>query len=280
MYISDTGKIYLINTSMNIIFTGAKTLEKRCFNTILDGELIKHDKYNNFINLYMAFDIYYLNKHDIRALQFVKRREEDKIDSRYQLLSEFLRNINPVSVTNAPVVDKDKSIEETHHPDDLMSPIRIQVKEFYPNNRENIFQGCAQILTKQKNGLFEYNTDGLIFTHKYYGVGSNKEGSAGDKRKITWKYSFKWKPPYFNTIDFLVTTVKERNNNDVIKSIFVGGMDLQKSAPTNQYKVIELRCGFNEKKNGFVNPCQFIIEDKSIDVSYGIISLYFCINSK
>ena len=63
MYINNKGNIYLINTNMNVIFTGAKTVEKEYFNSILDGELIYHDKVGKFINLYAAFDIYYFNKY-------------------------------------------------------------------------------------------------------------------------------------------------------------------------------------------------------------------------
>ena len=75
MYINDIGKIFLINTNMDIIFTGAKTFEKEYFNSILDGELIKHNKTVVFINLYAAFDIYYLNKQDVRALSFIHNKK-------------------------------------------------------------------------------------------------------------------------------------------------------------------------------------------------------------
>ena len=49
LYINSTGKIYLINMNMTVIFTGAKTMEEKCFNSLLDGELILHDKLRNFI---------------------------------------------------------------------------------------------------------------------------------------------------------------------------------------------------------------------------------------
>lgn len=62
MFINDKGKIYLINTNMDIIFTGAKTQNEECFNSLFDGELISHDKTGKFINLYAAFDIYYYKK--------------------------------------------------------------------------------------------------------------------------------------------------------------------------------------------------------------------------
>jgi hypothetical protein len=62
LYIHNDGKIYLINSNMNVIFTGAKTLHKESYESLIDGELITHDKNGKFINLYAAFDIYYVNK--------------------------------------------------------------------------------------------------------------------------------------------------------------------------------------------------------------------------
>ena len=119
---------------------------------------------------------------------------------------------------------------------DFASPITIVSKEFYPLNRgENIFDGCSKILTKVSEGLFEYETDGLIFTPAYFGVGSDKIGVSGPKTKITWNHSFKWKPPKYNTIDFLVTTVKSSNNSDLIKPIFEDGLNTSNSAQISEY---------------------------------------------
>ena len=60
-----------------------------------------------------------------------------------------------------------------------------------------------------EDGLFDYETDGLIFTPANKGVASNILGKTPPPRKITWTSSFKWKPKEFNTIDFLVTTKKK-----------------------------------------------------------------------
>ena len=49
MYINNLGKIYLINTNMNVIFTGAKTDNKDCFNCLLDGELLTKFRYTQRI---------------------------------------------------------------------------------------------------------------------------------------------------------------------------------------------------------------------------------------
>jgi hypothetical protein len=266
MFISNEGKIYLINTNMDVIFTGAKTLEKDCFNSILDGELIYHDKHGKFINLYAAFDIYYLKNEDVCNYTFMTlETEKDIYKSRYQILKWFEFNINLVSITEMikDVKSVKKLLANYEKTNDLMSPIKFSVKEFLPNSRkQTIFEGCNAILQKQREDLFEYTTDGLIFTHAYFGVGSSEIGKSGPKTKITWEYSFKWKPPQYNTIDFLVTTLKSSNGDDVIKSYFDDGINNGAPVQYNEYKTIELRCGFKESKDGFINPCQDVIDDK------------------
>ena len=267
MFIAHDGKIYFITTNMDVKFTGAKTTSEECFNTLLDGELISHDKKGKFINLYAAFDIYYLKKRDVRSYPFLpKDTDEDFYKSRYYLLDHISKNIKPISImdNSKPSTGKETLAEiMAKIKNSIVSPIKYEMKKFFPmSKKQTIFEGCKTILQKEKQGLFQYETDGLIFTHAYYGVGSNVVDKAGPKTKITWEYSFKWKPPQYNTIDFLVTTVKASNGDDVIKSIFEDGISASNSVQYNEYKVIELRCGFNEKTDGFINPCQNIIDDE------------------
>ena len=267
MFISAEGKIYLINTNMDVIFTGAKTINKECFNTLLDGELIAHDKNGNFINLYAAFDIYYVKNQDIRSYTFMLlENEKDIYKSRYQVLKYIEYNLKPMSIMDTSRKDE-KTIkdmmEKYKTAQEFMSPIRFSVKEFFPNNsNQTIFEGCNTILQKVHQGRFEYITDGLIFTHAFYGVGVNSIGKAGPKTKITWEQSFKWKPPQYNTIDFLVTTMKGGNGDDSIKSYFEDGLNNDASVQHNEYKMIELRCGFKESKDGYINPFQDVIDDR------------------
>jgi hypothetical protein len=248
LFISSKGKIYLLNTNMNVIFTGAETDHKELYNTIIDGEIILHDKLGKFINLYAAFDIYFIEKKDVRPLGFVPRKKDElKSKFRLPLLKHIIKLLNPKSVVK----------------DEAVSPIRIESKEFYPLTAEdNIFAACNLILTKDKQGLFEYNTDGLIFTPASMGVGGDEIGKVGRLGKSTWDYSFKWKPPQFNTIDFLVSTKKSQNGTDEVTPIFQGGLQTDATTQINEYKTISLRCGFSEKKNGYINPCQDVIEDK------------------
>jgi ATP-dependent DNA ligase len=106
MFINDKGKIYLINTNMDIIFTGAKTQNEECFNSLFDGELISHDKTGKFINLYAAFDIYYYKKDDVRAYPFMSFVDEDVKKSRFYILKYLLHIVKPVSITD--VSEKDE----------------------------------------------------------------------------------------------------------------------------------------------------------------------------
>jgi hypothetical protein len=253
LYINNIGKIYLINTNMNVIFSGGKTLNKDCFNSILDGELITHDKNDKYINTFAVFDIYFINKNDVRHLPFmsVPLDEIKKFNnSRLSILKEFLKSLEAKSIT----------------PNNKVSPINIISKRFYPlinedTNTYSIFEACNYILKRIKDNLYEYNTDGLIFTPTTLGVGSNNIGEAGPLRKITWEYSFKWKPVEFNTIDFLVTTKKDENGNDIITPIFESGNNMYGVSQFNQYKTLVLRVGFDEKKHGYINPCQDLLDD-------------------
>lgn len=280
MFINNNGKIYLINTNMNIIFTGAKTENISLFNSLLDGELIYYDKFEKFINTYAVFDIYFINNKDVRSRPFVQTPSKEKKyfeeGCRLPLLKAFIKNLKPVSITSK------KPAEDTNTTklDELMSkvtksginesPIVIISKNFYPIFTEkesdivdyDIFEASNYVMQRIKDNLYEYNTDGLIFVPTLFGVGGTKINEAGPLKKITWDYSFKWKPAYFNTIDFLVTTKKSADGNDIVTPIFENGMNLYESTQFNQYKTLILRVGFDERKHGYINPCQDLLEDK------------------
>ena len=245
LYISHNGRIYLINSSMKIIFSGSTTDNKEIFNTLIDGELVLHNKFNNFINLFAAFDIYYLNNQDIRSYYFMPENDNDVVlKSRYYILNDVIDSMNSKSIVEG----------------DLTSPLRIICKQFYPKkSSESIFQACNTILTNINEGLFEYNTDGLIFTPISFGVGEYEKGKASKPERITWEAAFKWKPPKFNTIDFLVTTAKKTDGQDIISTIFEDGINVISN--NNQYKTLILECGISEKNDIYLNPCQNIIDD-------------------
>ena len=246
MFIDSNGKVYLIDTNMNVQFTGCKVSEYMG-NTILDGEHILHDKFGKFINLYAAFDIYFLDGKDKRALEFVTMDPEAlKANFRLPLLDSYIKNLNLKSVV----------------PNETNAPLRVACKTFYTSSdTQSIFQGCRTIMLKVNDDLFEYNTDGLIFTPINMGVGFERPSDTIKNTKVTWSYSFKWKPPIFNTIDFLVSIKKGPNGEDLISNIFKDGINAGSVEQIEQYKTLILRVGFDSKKHGYLNPCEDIYQD-------------------
>ena len=248
LFIAPNGKIYLINNNLDVQFTGNISKNRDIWNTLIDGEHILLDKKKKFINLYAAFDIYYVGGEDIRAKGFMPQSSEE-ISTNYRLLilNMAIEKINAVSIVNetAPL------------------PLKITKKRFYLGTAsQSIFQGCKYILDKEHDGLFEYETDGLIFTPANMGVGSNKIGEYVKPIKISWENSFKWKPSEYNTVDFMVSVKKNESGADLIGSTFNDGLNLGSSSQIAEYKTVILRVGFDEKKHGFINPYQETIDDK------------------
>lgn len=248
LFINNTGTIILMDTNMNIQGTGVKCHNKELYNTIMDGEHILHNKKGEFINLYAAFDIYFLNKKNIRSFGFVPQSTTDSDKNfRLPLLHAAIKKLKLKSFSGSA--------------DNL--PIRIEYKNFkIANVAQSIFQCCNTILTSEENGSFEYNTDGLIFTPANTGVGSAVVGKEGRLRNDTWERSFKWKPAEFNTIDFLITTKKSSDGKDALGNIFQEGIDAASDRQISQYKILTLRVGFNEADHGYINPCGDLINNK------------------
>lgn len=230
LFIASNGGIYLINTSLEVLSTGTHTENPEQFDTLIDGELIKIDKHGKFVNKFVAFDIYYAKKKDYRNYPLML--SDPKAVSRIRLLNIFVSAL--VQVPNKGVGS---------------SFVSVSAKTFLHSG--DIFKDCRQILNATDD--YEYNIDGLIFTHTTYGVGSEEQGKAGPKRLTTWKNSFKWKPSHYNTVDFLISTQKDTTNADIISSVFVEQVAVS-------YKTLQLKCGYSEKDHGFMNPVMDVID--------------------
>ncbi len=263
LFINDDYKLYLINTNMQVQYTGIRLNKDSTFaNTLFDGEHILYDKDNNYINLYAAFDIYFLRNKDYREFPFIRRKKSDvedkgKVIARYKILDILLNNERSISK-----FFNYESKNKYYH-------MKLHLKDFKEGisnvSGKSIFDACKFIIEKQELGNFPYNTDGLIFTSSHLGVGLTPTDSELKNHIHTWDHSFKWKPPEYNTIDFLVEVEKSKNTRNV-------NID-SKVLPDSrivQYKTLLLKVGFSEgqKGHGYVNPQQSMLDMKLKQSNY------------
>lgn len=248
LFITKNGRIYMIDTNMNVQFTGATTNSK-FGGTLIDGEHIQYNKKGEYSNLYAAFDIYYMNRKDCRSKPFYNIKTPAKpgakpgasavpdadanVEYRYDILVSVVKSFNASSVVpNKP------------------SPLRIDTKVFIAGSKEKIFKACSEVLAKVSDKEYIYKTDGLIFTPCRLGVGADKrDEKLGTPRKKTWLHSFKWKQPEFNTIDFLVKLEKTSGGEEIVGNMFKVGQNVTQHEQLTQYKKAVLYVGFNTKKN-------------------------------
>lgn len=259
LFISSNGRLYMIDMNMNVIFTGMhlgnKEMKKTFEKTILDGEYVKYGKDGNVINLFAVFDIYYDHGQCVSTLFFNRYLTEETPEQQYR----YDLMVNLVDKLCADI----ESITGQDVSDDSSCVFNLRPKKFLMNP-DNIFQVCKHFLENMQddyNSLFEYNTDGLIFTPINAAVGGEPGNKSMGKllHKQTWEYSFKWKDTRFNTIDFLVKVKKTGNNEDDIQTYVDETLGLDK---IKKYKTLVLHCGYSKEQHGFLtNPFIHMIHD-------------------
>ena len=251
LYISSNGKIYYITMNMFVQYTGSICTNTQLYNTIIDGENIILDKYKKFINIYAAFDIYFIGRKDIRSKPFISADDKDLETNKYRYLSlQAVFDLINTNIKYETEIDKPTFI----------------VKKFYlikDGNKININESCKQLFKSIDFHTYPYETDGIIFTSTNLGVGMENPSDKIKNYKYTWKNSFKWKPPEFNTIDFLVK-IQKTSDQDIIEYIDTG-------ANITPYKILSLSVGYDVNRDGEVNSQQLIfdgITTKGLDGNY------------
>jgi len=199
MYVNGEGKVYLINNTLNVEYTGLVVSSKEGWNSLIDGEYIQCHKRKDDADkgLYAAFDMYYIGGKLITSLPLM-----DKSESRYLNLQKFEKLISGKSMN-------------------------FIVKEH--KYSDNILKDSNYILTNHKE--YPYEIDGLIFTpaklavYSYY---TNYPVQITDN--VKWDRVFKWKPVEQNTIDFLIKFTKTVKKNGIVfqeVGLYVGYNPLQ-----------------------------------------------------
>ena len=175
MYINNSGKVYLINSSLKVEDTGIKA-KKDAYNSLIDGEYMHCNQRtdNTKKNLFAGFDIFFINGKSLTSLPLM----DDKNQSRNNELIKI------------------KSLLDTNKSD-----IEFIVKVHRYSN--DILKDCKFILDNPDK--FPYEIDGLIFTPAKLAVYSFYPSMpAPVTQNMGWDRLFKWKPPEQNTIDFLI----------------------------------------------------------------------------
>lgn len=176
-------------------------------------------------------------------LNIIKINTENKKGIKNSIFDgEYISEIDKFGVFDVYYYDKEIVANKPLIPDRLnimknINEKNIFIKNFIYNNDDDIFKSINEIMTKIESGLYEYKTDGIIFTPKSLPVGSNFKN---DEYKLqgTWDRVFKWKPSDENTIDFLVNFDKDKVlDNKVLCTLYVGYNPLQWT-PITVYKFV------------------------------------------
>lgn len=183
MYINNTGGVYLINNSHQVIDTGLKS-PSELYNSLIDGEYITCNKRtdNASIGLYASFDMYYCNGKKITQLPLIATSDNSSSEGSQSRYNYLLKTEKLLKRNNEYAID-------------------YIVKEHMYS--KDILNDCKKILTQEI--IYQYEIDGLIFTPAKLAVFSNYANKPEPiTDKLGWNKVFKWKPPEQNSIDFLV----------------------------------------------------------------------------
>ena len=229
-FISNKGRIYFIDTNMKVQYTGCSTKKKELFWTLLDGEYIQYGHQQRVLDLYAAFDIYFYSGKNTRHEPFYSKTDQKNRYGRLRITMKYLN-------------------ESIEHENEVHMSFRA--KEFQMSDEATPITECCQKLFKKiDGGVFEYENDGLIFTSMTLGVGMESLEDRVKNYKYTWTQSFKWKPPEFNTIDFLIQK-KEVH--------YISSTKTQTAEP---YQLFYLHVG-HDPKQGMINPQELLFMGKA-----------------
>ena len=257
------GNYINLYASFDIYYVNAKNVTSYAFAKVINNSNMENSDINNTkITKITKFTVNnddddddddddFSNDKSLRAKTLIKEQDTLKdslkdastskdIYNRLAMLNNIIKNLKLISVTG-----KNTSFN-------------IRIKKFYA---DNIFNSCKTILNNIKEGLYEYNTDGIILTPANTGVASNTIGKDAPNYKVTWNECFKWKPPEFNTIDFLIKIKKNEFGANEINYIYSDGINLQSNEVILSYYTLILYVGFSEKRHGYINPFNDLINN-------------------
>ena len=185
LFVDSSRKVFLIDDRLTVRDSGLVANAPSAQNTLLDGEYIKLGSGRRII---AVFDAYFVdNGTDIRALPLMIDVNQDLKNPKDRV--SHMKRFVDAGFTKTKASDAD-----------------VMTKEFrlIQYGGDDIFNQVRYMVRKRSAGNMPYETDGLIFTPAKLAVGANDEKTSEAFTGGTWIKAFKWKPPEFNSIDFLV----------------------------------------------------------------------------
>ena len=172
--------------------------------TILEGELIKEKK------MLLLYDSLFFKGVDIRKSNFDLPLTQKKDKTRLDYLNIFLNNLSNID----------------------MNDTIISMKKYVYLQQNNIFSEISKLWSSIDK--LDFKVDGIIFMPL-----KNHYPSKGG----AWKSLLKWKPPEYNSIDFLVKTLKNEDGSDKITPYIELGKQKGITTKTKRYKTLILYVG-------------------------------------
>ena len=245
------GAIYLIDQNFKIYKTDLKcknAFTNKYANTVLNGEYLDSDRVHKPIHMYKIYDMYIFNGRDVKELPLYTLNSKKK--SRLQYVNTFLSDSDTSDTLH---MDTSKLLYKSAPITTLTEAILdISQKKFYyswkKTSQQDLFTHSKTIWKTfmEDNSIYKY--DGMIYTPINDPVSFNEKSVDYDLfTNTTWTKNIKWKPPYENTIDFLVKEVKQEhvfNGNKIYAPLIQTKRNLKDGhVAYNKYKTFHLHVG-------------------------------------
>ena len=253
---------YLLSVNMIVKKIEVVIPDKKFYNTILDGELIKNRK----PHLFMAFDVVYANNTDYRY------NDKFVLTYRLNILKQIIDQCFGNLVPFYDYTDKNTDLEL----DKIRSYYIIELKKYWKLFRKEIEKTNGIFITRKiyfvpygidpsevfmyadllwkllvYENLTPYKLDGIIYTPISYPYLIKTGSDNLDNQAL----EYKWKPPSQNTIDFYIKFVKDDQGDE---AIFYD--DTVTRGKGKMYKICKLYVGTSQ--GGQEKPVQFKVSGK------------------
>ena len=249
LVVARNGRIYMVDRNMTVYGTDRRlddAMSAEWGGAVLDGEWVTQDAESKPMSRYYAFDIFNGRRgENVTGRPFIVRAESAV--SRLAAMTELTAILNSASYVVAGIPPHNS--------------LSIHMKTFQtpadPADPNGIFKEAASILDRLKASA-PYHTDGLIFTPNAAHLPINVN---------TWSQQLKWKPASMNSVDFLVSTEKERTSDGKPTTTELISTRLRED--TNQFvrqKTLRLFIG-SSTDPAFVDPRDTVLNKKPYPLS-------------